>query len=53
MHRINFYIARKKLDFLQELEGTISEHLRNAVDDYIEKKSINTSASQSKRKAGD
>lgn len=49
MIRINFFLTEKQLDFLKDLPGTVSENIRIAVNEYIQKlKGENVSASQSK-----
>jgi len=54
MVRINFFIDTEQLDFLKNLPGKLSEHLRLAIARYIkEKRGENVSASQSQRKAGE
>lgn len=51
MKRINAFITQAQFFFLTALSGTLSEHIRRAIDDYIQKmKNLNVSASQSKRK---
>lgn len=51
MIRRHFYLNQEQIDFLKKLPGNISEHIRRAIDDYIEKlKAFNASASQSKRR---
>lgn len=53
MKRVDFLLDEIKIKFLSSLSGTLSEHLRRAIDDYIEKKkALNVSASKSK-KVGD
>lgn len=37
MVRKNFYITREQEKFLQDIPGNISEHIRRALDAYIEK----------------
>ncbi len=50
MKRVDFYIEDRKIEFLKKLPGTLSEHLRRATDDYVEKKkNINVSSSSSKK----
>ena len=51
MRRINVFLYEKQIAFLVGLSGTISEHIRRAIDEYIQNlKALNASASQSKRK---
>ena len=51
MKRIDAYIHEIQYFFLTSLPGTLSEHIRRALDDYIEKvKALKVSASTSKRK---
>lgn len=51
MKRINAFITAAQFFFLATLSGTLSEHIRRALDDYIQKiKEVSVSASQSKRK---
>lgn len=51
MHRVNFFISSESMYFLDALPGTLSEHLRRAVDDYIIKiKGTKVSESVSKKK---
>ena len=52
MVRKDFYLREDQVEFLSKLQGQMTDHIRQAVDDYIFKlKSVNVSASQSK--AGD
>lgn len=37
MHRINLYIPEDYFDYLNSLSGTLSEHIRFAIDQYIHK----------------
>lgn len=49
MRRTNIYITDEQVVFLSELQGTIAEHIRRAIDEYIQKiKSQTISASSSK-----
>ena len=51
MKRIDGYIREDQFYFIASLKGTQSEHIRFALDDYIQKiKGITASASESKRK---
>lgn len=52
MRRIDVYITENQLSFLSTLPGTISEHVRRALDDYIQKMRV-AKASASKSKKGD
>lgn len=39
LHRANFYLYTYQFNFLRGLEGkSVSEHIRQAIDDYIAKK---------------
>lgn len=50
MDRVDFHLSSEKKDFLLSLQGNLSEHLRRAVDEYIDKiKMQSVSASKSKR----
>jgi len=54
MERINVWINKQQSKFLKDLPGTLSEHIRRAIDDYIKAlKGVNVSASASKRKGGE
>ena len=53
MLRRDVYLTEEQDNFLCKLAGTISEHIRRAIDDYIEKLTKKVSASQSKRKGGE
>ena len=49
MKRINLYLSEEHLQFLKDYPGTISEHIREAIDDWImKKKNINASISPTK-----
>jgi len=49
MKRIDLYINEVNLSFLSTLSGTVSEHIRRAIDEYIEKvKNFKVSSSLSK-----
>jgi hypothetical protein len=51
LKRINVYISEKAYNFLKESEGTISENVRSAINEYIRLvRELEVSASQSKRK---
>lgn len=51
MKRIDAYIHEAQFFFLTTLPGTLSEHIRRALDDYMDKvKALKVSASKSKRK---
>ena len=53
MRRIDVYIHENQYNFLTIQSGTISEIIRRAIDDYIEKtRTLKVSASTSK-KGGD
>ena len=50
MIRMNLLMDQDTVSFLKSLPGTVSEHIRRAIDEYIEKiKSQKISASQSKK----
>lgn len=50
MIRLHCFIEDEQFLFLGHLKGKRSEHIRRAIDEYIQKlKSINASASQSKK----
>lgn len=54
MRRFDFLIDEQQIEFLESLSGNVAEHLRRAIDDYIEKqKDLKVSASKSKRKEGE
>ena len=54
MLRIDLYITDEQHAFLHQLEGTLSENIRKALDDYIIKlRSLRTASSASTRKSGD
>ena len=38
MIRKNFWLTNDQFRFLRKLEGNVSEHIRRAIDEYIEKK---------------
>ena len=49
MRRKDVYITDEQVIFLSELGGTISEHIRRAIDEYIQKiknRDITTSMSK-------
>lgn len=51
MQRINLYIDKEDYEFLKKRSGTVSEHIRFAIENYIheiQKKEVNviTSASE-------
>lgn len=52
MKRINAYIDETMFDRLKGLSGTLSEHLRTAISEYLQKKlhEIDISVSKSQRK---
>lgn len=50
MIRKAFYLYQTQVDFLKKLSGSISEHIRRALDEYIEDiEKQRVSASQSGR----
>ena len=55
MQRVNIYLKESHLQFLKELnELSASEHIRRALDQYIDKlQPVKASASLSKKKGGD
>lgn len=54
MKRIDLYITDEQNDFFTQLEGTFSENIRKALDDYIIKlRQLKTSSSASVRKDGE
>ena len=53
MVRFNFFIDEAMLEHLEVLPGTVTEHIRQALYDYLLKlQTHNASASQSTRKEG-
>ncbi len=52
MLRRNIYVSQEQTDFLKTLTNiNVSEHIRRAIDEYIQKlKTTNVSASASKQK---
>lgn len=51
MIRVNFLLDESTFNFLKNLPGTISEHIRRAINEYIDKiKAQQISASQSERR---
>lgn len=38
MKRINIYLSEEQLEILENYPGTVSEHIREAIDLWIEKK---------------
>ena len=49
MKRVNLYLSEEQLQFLKEYPGTISEHIREAIDNWItQKKNLNVSISPTK-----
>lgn len=54
MQRVNFFLDLRSIVFLRKLPGTLSEHLRKAVREYIDKFRVNNaSGSASTRKERD
>jgi hypothetical protein len=50
MHRINFFIDKGQLEYLENIPLSVSEHIRRAIDEYIQRdRNLNVSSSQSKR----
>ena len=53
MIRCDFMLTPEQYAFLETLEGTKSEHMRRAIDDYIEKvKGTSASLSPLSKKGG-
>lgn len=51
LQRINIFLSNEQISFLKSLAGTISEHIRRALDEYIEKiKPLASRASASKKR---
>ncbi len=51
MERVDFNLGKAQRNFLENLPGTLSEHIRRAIDEYIDRlRFSNVSSSQSKRK---
>jgi len=50
--RFNLLLTEEQANFLGKLPGTASEHVRRAIDEYIEKIKAK-SVSESKSKRGD
>jgi len=49
MKRYNFFLEQDQVDFLDKLPGTVSEQIRRAINEFIERqKNKNISASKSK-----
>jgi hypothetical protein len=54
MVRRTFNFTEKQINFLKKLPGTISEHIRRALDEYIDRMmGQNASFSQSKKKGSE
>jgi len=54
MVRFPVYLPEKELQYLKELSGTVSQHIRQAIEDYVDKqKVLRASASVSKRGGGE
>ena len=49
MERKSYFLNKKQILFLKNLQGTASEHVRRALDDYEEKLKGQSVASKSKR----
>ena len=50
MIRKHFYISQEELDYLKKLPGTVSDHIRRAISEYIEDiQKQKYSASQSRK----
>jgi hypothetical protein len=55
MKRIDVYVTEEQFYFIGTIRGTLSEHVRRALDDYIAKvkvNSISSSASKGVEKNG-
>lgn len=51
MIRKNFYITKEQGDFLKKQKDlTVSEHIRRALDEYIEKKKSSTAVTSPSKK---
>jgi Tfp pilus assembly PilM family ATPase len=49
MVRKHFYLTEEQIQALQSLGGTLAEHIRRAIDDYLAKmQKVNVSASSSR-----
>jgi hypothetical protein len=48
MHRINVFIKDEQLEFFKHKEGTISENLRKAIDEIMDKELKQGALSKSK-----
>lgn len=53
MKRIDAYITEAQFFFLTKLTGTLSEHLRRALDAYIEEKKATSSSASVSKKGGE
>jgi len=50
MIRKQVYLSPEQINFIDTLSGTFAEHIRIAVEEYIQRKqNLNVSASQSKK----
>ena len=50
MVRIDILITKEQFSFLKNIPGTVSEHIRRAIDDYVVKmKGNNASVSPTKK----
>lgn len=52
MVRRDLLLSEEQIKYLQGLEGTVSEHIRRAIDEYIKKLKRRISASISPSKKG-
>ena len=53
MVRFNFLIDEGMLEHLKSLPGTVTEHIRQAIYDYLQKMHVINSASSESVKDGD
>ncbi len=53
MRRVNHFLDVKQVEFLEDLPGTISEHIRRAVEQYIDKVKGDKSSASLSKKVGD
>jgi len=50
MKRINLFLDETEIEYLKRLPGTLTEHIRRAIYEYLQKLSTqNVSASQSRK----
>ena len=53
MQRINVFLEIKHIAFLKDLPGTLSEHVRRAIDDYTDSLKVQKSSGSQSKKVGD